>query len=890
MDSEYRPDPDQILHSIRQSEEKANKGKLRVFLGMCAGAGKTYSMLMAARQIKAEGADVVIGYIETHGRVETESLTEGLEQIPRQHRRYRDIQLTEMDIDAILKRRPQIVLVDELAHTNVPESRHVKRYQDVEELINQGINVYTTLNVQHLESRFETVAEITGIRIHETVPDSFLQQAEIELVDITPDSLLKRMSEGKVYIPEKAKAAANHFFRKGNLHALRELALRFTAERVDIDVLEYMHAKNILSTWKTSEKLMVAIGPSPSSQKLIRWTRRMAFNLGAQWIAVSIDLGQETSHKIRDKIIKNQELARELGAKIIQITDNDVVSGLLKVAIQYNVTQIVVGKTNEHPIRNFLNGGSIVDRLMKDSDNIDIYVIKSDVEHAPNLFSKSKTQHFSWREFLYATLVILGIATLCYPIRSYIGYETVGLLFLLGISGLSVSIGRKPIVFAALLGSLIWDYFFIPPQFTFHIHNLQDAILLLANFFVAITGGTLIGRIRKNQVVLQKSQDNISVLFSIMESMNNAASIKEVVHMTRLELKKHFNADAIIYLQTKDEKHHQLDSKGFGNKTYYSEKEFSIANWAFENRQQAGKFTQTLPDSEIQYFPLILRESIIGVLGICFDPEIRISPDKIVLLRSFISQVTSSLQREISIDKTKTKQIHEESQKLFQAVLNNISHELRTPISVITTAVSNINDEKTSSNPYFRKQIGEDLNSAALRLNMLVENTLDISRIEAGHLSLNLHLYDVGELFGTVLNDLEKDPHSQKIEFSVPDDLPLIQMDISWLKQAIINLIHNAFLYTPAKSIVEMNASLDEKGQVVLEVADNGRGVPEEYLGKLFDKFYRVPGSKSGGTGLGLTIAKAIVEAHNGTITVENRPEGGLSFKMFFEAINHGEQ
>lgn len=890
MNSDSRPDPDQILHSIRQSEEKASKGNLRVFLGMCAGSGKTYAMLMAARQMKAEGADVVVGYVETHGRVETESLTEGLEQIPRQQRKYRDIQLTEMDLDAILKRRPQIVLVDELAHTNVPESRHIKRYQDVEELINQGINVYTTLNVQHLESRFETVAEITGIRIHETVPDSFLQQAEIELVDITPDLLLKRLSEGKVYIPEKARTAASHFFRKGNLHALREMALRFTAERVDIDLLEYMHAKNILSTWKTTEKLMVAVGPSPTSQKLIRWTRRMAFNLGAQWIAVSIDLGEDLSQNAREKLIRNQELARELGAKIIQIKDNDVVSGLLKVAIQYNVTQIVIGKTNEHPIRNFLNGGSTVDRLLKNSENIDIYVIKSDTETKPRLFRRSKTQHSSWKEYQLAMLMILCIAVIGYPIRDFIGYQTVGLLFLLGISSLSLSIGRTPIVFAAFLGSLIWDYFFIPPQFTFHIDSLQDAIMVLANFFVALTGGTLIGRIRKNQVVLQKSQDNISVLFSIMESMNNASSIKEAVLMTRKELKKHFDADAIIYLQSKDETLHSLDPKSFGNKNYYSEKEFSIANWVYENKDQAGRFTKTLPDSEIQYFPLISREGIIGVLGIHFRPDYQLSPDNLILLRSFISQVTSSLQREISIDKSKSKQIHEESQKLFQTVLNSISHELRTPISVITTAVSNINDENTASNSYFRKQIGEDLNTAALRLNMLVENILDISRIEAGYLSLNRHHYEIGDLLGTVLNELEKEPHQQKIKLSVPNVLPLIYMDISWLRQAIINLVHNAFVYTPADSIIEIKAYMNEKGMIVLEVADNGAGVPDESLIKLFEKFYRVPGSRSGGVGLGLTITKAIVEAHNGQITVENRPEGGLSFKMFFEVSEHGKQ
>jgi len=378
MIESLRPNPDEILKTIQKEEEKIRKGSLRVFLGMCAGSGKTYAMLKAAHVAMSEGIDIVAGYVETHGRKETVELLDGLELIPRQQRKYRDVVLEEMDLDAILARRPKVVLVDELAHSNVPESRHIKRYQDVEEILNQGINVYTTLNVQHLESRTETVAEITGVRIHETVPDSFLQYAEFDLIDISPDELLKRMAEGKVYVPDKAQNAMSNFFRKGNLHALREIALRFTAERVDIDLMDYMHAKNIMSTWKTTEKLLVAVGPSPASQRLIRWTRRMAYNLGAQWIAVSIDLGEVLTTKHREGLIKNQELARELGAKILQISDSDIVTGLLKVAIQYNVTQIVIGKSNEHPLRNYLNGGSIVDRLLKNSQNIDIYVVKDD--------------------------------------------------------------------------------------------------------------------------------------------------------------------------------------------------------------------------------------------------------------------------------------------------------------------------------------------------------------------------------------------------------------------------------------------------------------------------------------------------------------------------------
>ena len=883
MNEEFRPDPDEILKTILKEEERISKGNLRIFLGMCAGSGKTYAMLKAAQQAKSEGIDIVIGYVETHGRIETEQLLEGLELIPRQRRNYRDVVLEEMDLDAILARKPQVVLVDELAHSNVPESRHIKRYQDVEELLDRGINVYTTLNVQHLESRKETVTEITGIRIHETVPDSFLQNADIELVDITPDALLKRMSEGKVYVPDKAHYAAHNFFRKGNLHALRELALRFTAERVDVDLLDYMHAKNIFTTWKTTEKLMVAVGPSPTSQKLIRWTRRMAFNLGAQWIAVSIDLGSTLSAKSRENLIRNQELARELGARIIQVSENDVVSGLLKVAIQYNVTQIIIGKTNEHPLRNLLNGGSIVDRLLNNSENIDIYVVKADKStHKFQSFWNNPELKSSWIEYLKVVLTIIAIAIVSFPLKGFIGYQTVGLIFLIGIAGLSLRVGRYPIIFAALLGSLIWDFFFISPLFTFHINTLHDAIALFANFFVAMTGGTLINRIRKNQVVLQNSQENLSVLFSILEALNNADSIKEVVNRTRSELSKHFDADAIIFLQEKNDIH-KLDPRFFGNKDLFSEKGFSVSNWAFDNKKQAGKYTNTLPDAELQYFPLVSKKGIIGILGIKFNTEGKLSQEKTILLRSFISQVTSSLQREINIDQMKNKQIVDESQKLFQTVLNSISHELRTPISVITAAVSNMNDEKTASNPIFRKEIGEDLNAAAMRLNVLVENILDMSRIESGYLSLNLQLYEVSDLMGTVLNEIEREPHKQQINLQVEENMPLINIDINWFKQALINIIRNAIVYTSPENIIDINSFVNNEKQLIFEISDNGPGIPEGSIHKLFDKFYRVPGSKSGGTGLGLTITKAIIEAHNGSVVVKNRPEGGLSFLISLE-------
>jgi len=871
-----RPDPDVLLEKILQAEEKKRKGKLKIFFGMCAGVGKTYSMLKAAQKAQSEGTDLVIGYIETHGRAETEQLLNGLELIPRKKDHYRGIILEEMDLDAILSRKPAVVLVDELAHTNIPGSRHLKRYQDVIEILENGIDVYTTVNVQHLESRAGTVQEITGIKMQETIPDSMLENAdEIELIDITPDDLLKRFAEGKIYIPQNADLATENFFRKGNIHALREMALRLTAERVDMDMLDYMRAKNILSTWKTTEKLMVAVGPSPSSEKLIRWTRRMAFNLGALWFAVSIDLGKNLSDKKRKLLSTHLDLAKELGAKIIHSMDPDIVEGLLRVALENNVTQIVIGKTNEHPLKNFITGGSMVDRLIKKSGQIDIYVVNPDYKSFPS-GKRGFTFTFSsgFNEYIISFLVIISVSIICLPLTPLIGYQTVGLIFLLMVAGLSLFLGRGPILFAACINFLVWNYFFIPPLFTFHIHNIYDAITLFANFFVAIVGGTLINRLRRNQMVLKKSQENISILYSFLESLNHAASIKDVVSKTRHELQKYFKADAIIYLQEKDS--HHLSSIAFGNTDLFSEKEFSVSNWVFENNETAGKFTSTLPESKLQYFPLVAPRGIVGVIRIKFDHDNKPASDRMIILKSFITQISSSLDREITIDLAKKNMVYRESEKLFQTILNSVSHELRTPIAIISSSISNLNDDRTMANPEIIKQICQELNTASFRLNHLVENFLNMSRIESGYLKLNLQYCEISDLIGIAFNELNDELKNHSIQIDLEENLPLIRADINLLKQAIINILHNSAMYTSPNSEISVHAGLFTHDKIFIQLDDCGPGVPEETLLRLFDKFYRIPGTKSGGTGLGLAISKAIIEMHHGKILAQNRPEGGL--------------
>lgn len=650
MEEDYRPNPDDLLKRIKSEENNLKKGKLKIFFGMCAGVGKTYAMLRAARLAKEDGIDVVIGYVETHKRKETEEQLRDQEIIPRLRIDYKGTQFEEMDINAILERRPRIVLVDELAHTNIQGSRHNKRYQDVIEILDNGIDVYTTVNVQHIESRSNTVNEITGIQIQEKVPDSVIDLAsEIELIDLPADDLLKRLSEGKVYVAEKAQQATQSFFRKGNLHALRELALRVTAEKVDNTLTLYKQDKNISESWKTTDKLLVAVGPSPYSAKLIQWTRRMAYNLGAQWFAVCVETGLALSEQEKNNLNKNIELAERLGAIIITTTNTDVVLGILQIARDNNVSQIVIGKTLHSNSFRSLWRENISNRLIHESGNIDVYVVKADksIGRAPRQASRF---HFlkSYNDYLIAFVTVCLLSLICFLFRDKIGYQTVGLIYLLGITILSLFLGSGAVIFTALLNSFAWNYFFIPPLYTFHIERLEDILTLVFNFVIALVVSILLTRTRKFHSILTINQQHSSIIQSLLESLNKTTSIKEVVQHTRNELQKSFSLDAVVYLKEKDGK--GLDQKVFGNIDLLDSKDFSVAFWAFHNNKQAGRFTDTLSDAKLQFFPLSTSYGLVGVIGIHFMQDKKLSYETQAILKTFISQVALSLEREINND------------------------------------------------------------------------------------------------------------------------------------------------------------------------------------------------------------------------------------------------
>ncbi|MEW6616099.1 MAG: DUF4118 domain-containing protein [Thermodesulfobacteriota bacterium] len=645
MNNRLRPSPDAILAAIQKEETRQQHSTLKIFFGMAAGVGKTYAMLRAARQALSENVNIVVGYVETHGRSETEALLQDLPIIPRRKMEYRSTMFEEMDLDAILSRKPQLVLVDELAHTNVPGSRHAKRYQDVLELLDAGIDVYTTINVQHLESRSDAVHQITGVVMHETVPDSIFDRAdEIELVDITPDELLKRLAEGKVYVPDKAQLAAQKFFRRGNLTALREMSLRLTAQHVDQQLRDYMQLHQISGPWKSGERLLVAVGPSPLSAQLVRWTRHMTCALQSPWIAVSVELPHSPlSVKAKARQEKNLELARELGAEIVTTTDVDLVTGIVRVAQQHNVAQIIIGKTQDSPRMKLFRRNSFVSNLIEESGNIDVCVVASDKAQ------KIKPQRLSFnflsplRQYLYGLLTLIGLAGICYIALPIIGYQAIGLILLFAIILLALFLGRGPALFSAAFSALIWNFFFIPPPFTFRIAEPQDTLMFVMYFVVASILGNLTSRIRAQQLVLQQREEQAAALYMLAREVANATNIDEILVAAVKQLSSVFSARIAILLPDQVS---PFSLKPHPTSTLtLNEKDLSVAAWVLEMRKPAGRFTDTLPMAEAYFVPLLTPSQAVGVIGVRTHRAEPLLIEQKALLETFASQIASTIER-----------------------------------------------------------------------------------------------------------------------------------------------------------------------------------------------------------------------------------------------------
>ena len=863
--NDERPDPDALLASLKKAEAKARRGVLKIFFGMAPGVGKTFAMLEAAQKARAAGRDLVIGYLETHGRAETDALAADLPVIPRKPFVHRGVTLTDMDLDAVLARKPAPALVDELAHTNPPGARHPKRYQDVLELIEAGIDVFSTMNVQHLESRAGTVQEITGATIHETVPDSVLDSAEIEIVDLPPAELLKRLDEGKIYLPERAESAVRNFFRPGNLIALREMALRVAAEQIGQDVRDYMQSQQIAGPWKTGHRLMVALSASPYSEQMVRWTRRLADSLECPWIAAYVESARVLGEEEQTRLTKNLTLARQLGAEVRTTVDEDIVRGLLRIARTQNVTQIVVGKSGENFISNFARGGSLLKRLVRESGNIDLHIIRAETEErAPRVSLWRWPRESPSAQYGAALVGVAAITLLNLILSKFIGPHSVGLVFLLGIVAMALRLGRGPVYLAATASALVWNYFFLPPKFTFYIQNFDDLMMFGMYFVVAVAMGRLISRIRAKERMDRRREERASAMYMLTLELGDAASFAQIERVAVENIERVFNAGAAVL---------RPDVSGNVSGTF-TEKELAAAQWALDHATPTGRFTDTLPMTEAMYLPLATSAAKLGVLRVNWRQTTLPTLDQRNLLDQFLRHIALVLDRQRLREAEALARIVAESERLGRALLNSVSHELRTPIAAIQSAAGGL----VTDSPVQQALAGE-IQEAAERLNRIVGNLLDMTRLEAGHLKARLDWCDVHDVINAALQRVEKKLAGREVTVTGPAGLPLARMDAVLMEQVLTNLLLNVALHTPAATPVQVTASVEE-GAVHLSIADRGPGLPPDALDRIFDKFYRAPTAPAGGIGLGLSIVKGFVEVQGATIRAENRAGGGALFTI----------
>lgn len=872
---DQRIDPDSLLEAINSEDENQSRGKLRVFLGMSAGVGKTYAMLQAAHQKQQEHINVLVGVVETHGRSETAQLLNGLKILPKKKIDYRGTELEEFDLDEVLKVRPDLVLVDELAHSNVPNSRHLKRYQDVLEILDAGIDVYTTLNVQHLESRKDSVEQIVGIPIRETVPDSLLERAHlVELVDIAPTELLKRLKEGKVYLGEKANHAAENFFKEDKLTALREIALRMTAERVDQDLQRFSASKDE-SPWQTNERLLVTISHFLDSEKMIRATRRLAYSLEAPWIALYIDTGQILNNKDEVQLEKNLNLARELRAEVITTSDADVVSAINRISRQKNVTQVILPRFEKKWIQNLLEGGTILERLLKESPELDIHIIRLDNFENRRMFEDGLSLYRTrsgWIKYYYITWFFALVTMLGILIEPYIGYRAVGFLFLLSVivTGFWGSIGA--VFFSATLSTLIWNFGFIPPRFTFTISNADDLILCFSNFAVALITGFLTNRIRIREKLIRDREEKTNIMNLLLQDISSSSHKSEFVSKVCLRITQYFGGSACVILKSPEG---TLLFDKMTDFDFLDEKEQAVALWAFQSYKNAGWSTETLNQAKSLYIPLKGISEMVGVL--IYHPKNslnKLSVDQKEFLLSIATQLAIPIERHFLSQRLQDTQRIKDSELLHQTLLNSISHEMRTPLTTIIGISSAL--EKNLQGNKDTSELVSHLSIASDRLNRVIENLLDMSRINSGVLGLKLEWHDPSDLIGVALKKMERNLKGHEINVFISESLKLIEVDFRLMEHALSNLILNATQYAGVDCRIDIK--MECKNQTLLiSIADNGIGISPENRKNLFEKFYRVPGTPAGGTGLGLSIVKGVIELHKGTIQYnDNKPHGSI--------------
>ncbi|MCC6578994.1 MAG: sensor histidine kinase KdpD [Phycisphaeraceae bacterium] len=878
-------DPEAMLARLRTQEPQtleshaARRGKLKIFFGYAAGVGKTYTMLESARAAAISGRDVLLGYIEPHNRPETEALLLGQDLLPQQEIDYRGIRLREFDLDGALHRKPSLILVDELAHTNAAGSRHNKRWQDVEELLDAGIDVWSTLNVQHIESLNDIVAQITGIVVRETIPDRTFDEAdEVELVDLPPDELLERVQAGKVYMTEQAERAGERFFRKANLIALRELAMRRIADRVghDVQTARMGHART--QVWPTTERLLVCVGPSPTSAKVIRTAKRMASAMHAQWIAVHTETAATggMDDRARHRLNQHLKLAERLGAETVTITGEDVADEIIRYAQSRNVTKIVIGKTGRPPWHRF-GQQSVVDRLIARSGDIDIYVIRGVEEHFETSTPRTGKQPWLWRPYI-AAAGVLGVATLVGMTIGRFGMTdpNIVMTYLLAVVLVAVWIGRGPAVFASLAAVLLFNFFFTRPYYTFSVDNSDYVFTFIVMLAVALIVSALTVRIG-NQVRLARQRERrTEVQYRVSQALANTSGRLQIAMAAEEHLTTIFGGEIAVFA-VEDGAMRPLVRRGHGFTEIPAELE--AARWVFEHKQIAGRGTDTLPAAQAMYLPLQGAEVAVGAIGWRpLNDDDLLSIERRQLLESFATQIALALERDRLAHDAQRILAEAQAERLRSSLLSAVSHDLRTPLAAIAGSASAMlernHDDAT------RHDLLRTIYEEADRLARLVDNLLHLTRIESGSLKVRKQWQPLDEVVGSALHRVEPALRSRAIETSIPADLGLVPLDGLLIEQVLVNLLDNAAKYTPADSAVTVSARQTPDG-VDVEIADRGPGLDEAERERVFDKFYRscrVSSDRGRGAGLGLAICRAIIQAHGGNIRALPRDGGGTRF------------
>ncbi|WP_322024456.1 DUF4118 domain-containing protein [Burkholderia sp. BCC1977] len=908
-----RPDPDQLLDKLQRDEEKQRRGQLKIFFGASAGVGKTYAMLQAARQRLQDGVDVVVGIVETHGRSETAALLDGLDVLPLAHIEYRGRTLAEFDLDGGLARAPQLILVDELAHSNVQGARHLKRWQDVYELLDAGIDVYTTVNVQHLESLNDVVGAITGIRVWETVPDRVFDAAdEVTLVDLPAEELLERMRDGKVYLAQQAERAVRNFFRKGNLIALRELALRRTADRVDAQMREYRADRSIQRIWQARERLLVCVGPGPEAPTLVRAAARLAASLKADWIAVYVETPrlQRLPDARRQRTLDALKLAAELGAETATLAGDDAVAALIGYAKVRNVSKLVAGGSPKVGlVRRFAR--PFGEKLAERAGDVDLMLIRasaSDEVRATPLDARARDWRDAFaqfgmrrsppRHYLYAAAICAAITGVANLVSERLDLTNLVMLYLLGVVFSAVRLGRGPGVLQSFLSVAAFDYFFVPPRMSFSVSDTQYLLTFFGMLLTSLVISHLTSTLTRQASIAQRRERRTGAIYAMARELGAALTTEQIVEIGSRHVGEVFRARVAFLLpDSADQVRQKIEEPDAAVTLTGADLDSDVGQWVYDQQKPAGRGTETLPATAALYLPLKAPMRTRGVLAVASrEPRELEVPEQQRMLDAFAAQIALALERVHYVEIARDALVNMESERLRNSLLSAISHDLRTPLTTIVGFSSMLANARaaeahtpaTERSAQREGELVDAIHDEALRMTGIVTNLLDMARLQAGSLQLKRQWSLLEETVGAALAACKRVLARHPARVSLPADLPLLQMDAVLMERLFTNLFENAAKYTPADAPIDIGAErVTDDGQpfVRVHVDDHGPGLPAGMETRIFDKFTRgEKESATPGIGLGLAICRAIVEAHGGRIGALNRtgPDGRVTGARFW--------